>query len=115
MANRPREVGTRYENETLALLQKIWPDAHRTSAGSFSHDITGLPIIVECKHRKTWAIRDWVRKCRTHEPFRWAIFAGDGDRRLADSVGDVMVVDRAFGLELLECWDALTWTRKEDD
>ncbi len=126
-----KKIGNAFELVVVRLIRsavsKKYSDSicYRTPASGGHYIIGGADITiapklrkifdfaVECKHRKTWAIRDWIRKCRQHEPFRWVIFAGDGDRRLSDSVGDVMVVDRQFGLELLDCWNDLTWTRKD--
>ncbi|HEY8058751.1 MAG TPA: hypothetical protein VID94_08360 [Acidimicrobiales bacterium] len=101
--NRSKAKGTAYENELLADLRKIWPAADRAKAGNESCDFVGIPFPIEAKHRKAWDLRTWIRKIRkVSTDGCWAIFAADGDRRLATSIGDVMVVDREFGMMLLE-------------
>lgn len=115
MSNPSRQKGTRYESDLLADLQKIWPDIVRSSSSTFSNDFTG-PFPIEAKHRKSWAIKDWIRKISripehregpffvTGEWKRWAIFMADGDRRLVDAVPDTVAIPRGFALELFACW-----------
>ena len=122
--NPSKAKGTSYENELLPELRRIFgPGVDRAKAGNESNDFHGVPIPVEAKHRKVWDLKTWVRKIRalTFRPGiqedglaglpphdyiddRWAIFAADGDRRRAESIGDVMVVSRKFGMELLDAW-----------
>ena len=82
-----RAKGTKFENEVLLGLRRVWPDA------------------VEAKHRKRWAIPDWVRKLRAvaGDDDRWALVVASGDRRAKDS-STLMIVDWSFGQDLLEAW-----------
>ena len=108
MANPSRAKGTAFENEVLAALQEIWPDAARAKAGNPSDDFTGVPLPVEAKHRRQWDIRTWVRKIRAvADGHQWAIVAADGDRRMSMSPGTVAIVDAEFLYELLEAWALL--------
>lgn len=109
MANPSKAKGTAYENELLFDLRRIWPEADRAKTNNPSNDFHGVPFPIEAKHRHRWDLKDWARKIRRvalHGPsgIAWAIFVADGDRRTADSAPDVMVVDRRFGMELLEAW-----------
>lgn len=105
MSNPAKSKGTSFENEVVELLRPIWPQADRAKAGNPSCDVIGVPIPVEAKHRKAWDLKGWVRKIRAVAPtHRWAIFAADGDRRKAESVGTLMVIDAQFGAELLAHW-----------
>jgi len=103
--SKARQKGTKFENELLEGLRKIWPDADRAKAGNPSNDFHGLPFPVEAKHRKTWAIPEWVRRIRAVAggDHRWALVVASGDRRKADS-STIMVVDWEFGQELLKGW-----------
>lgn len=101
-----RAKGTKFENEVLEGLQRIWPDTDRAKAGNPSNDFHGPPFPVEAKHRKRWEIPKWVRALRgaAGGGDQWALVVAAGDRRAADSAGTLMVVDWAFGQELLEAW-----------
>lgn len=104
MANPSKARGTRYENEVLDLVREIWPDADRAKTNNPTCDIVGTDLnALECKHRKTWSIPEWVRKIREKGP-QWALFIGDGDRRRASSAGDIVVFSREFAIELLDLW-----------
>lgn len=101
-----RAKGTKFENEVLLGLRRVWPDADRAKAGNPSNDFHGVPFPVEAKHRKRWAIPDWVRKLRAvaGDDDRWALVVASGDRRAKDS-STLMIVDWSFGQDLLEAWE----------
>lgn len=103
MANPSKRKGTEYENEVLDLVHDIWPNVDRRPPGSPSCDLINTgDVVIECKHTKTWCFPEWVRKVRARAGNNpWAIFAGHGDRRSKTSVGDVVVFDREFAVELL--------------
>lgn len=111
--NPAKRKGTAFENELLVHLRGIFgSQVDRAKANNLSNDFTGIGFPIEAKHRKTWDLRGWIRKIRpvaadAADPDLWAIFAADGDRRRADSVGTVMVVDARFGIELLALWALL--------
>ena len=108
MSNPSKAKGTAFENEVLAALQEIWPEADRAKANNKCDDFSGVPFPVEAKHRKQWDIREWVRKIReVSSSYQWAIVAADGDRRLSKSPGTVAIVDAEFLYELLEAWSLL--------
>jgi hypothetical protein len=111
MANPPRKKGTAYENKVLVQVRRIWPDADRAKAGNVSCDIVGTDLdAVECKHRQIWAVKEWVRNIRKVSPRgRWALFISDGDRRRADSAGEVVVFPADFAHELLDTWNDLQY------
>lgn len=115
MSNPSKAKGTAEENRILERhIRPIWPQADRAKAGNQSNDIVGVPFPIEVKHRKTWALRDWVRKVTAvSDDGRWAVFAGDGDRRLSSSIGTVMIVDANFGTELLHAWNDVRTTKVE--
>ncbi len=104
--SKARAKGTKFENEVLAGLQTIWPDADRAKAGNPSNDFHGTPFPIEAKHRKRWEIPKWVRLLRgaAGGDDRWALVVASGDRREAESPGTLMVVDWEFGQELLRRW-----------
>ena len=104
--SKARAKGTKFENEVLAGLQTIWPDADRAKAGNPSNDFHGTPFPIEAKHRKRWEIPKWVRLLRgaAGGGDRWALVVASGDRREAESPGTLMVVDWEFGQELLRRW-----------
>lgn len=106
MSNPSKKRGTAYETALLADLRTIWPGADRAKAGNESCDFVGTATVtIEAKHRKVWDLRTWIRKIRAVSDGPWVIFAADGDRRLSSSVGEVMVVDKDFGLTLLAAWN----------
>lgn len=102
MVNRPKAKGTGYENEVLSRLLPIFPEARRTAPGTPSCDIVAGVLPVECKHCSRWDIRDWVRKLNKQEEF-WLLFVADGDRRVKDSPGEIVVMPPGLALRLLEC------------
>ncbi len=110
MSNPSKAKGTHGENEIVALLHAVGlEDAHRSEAGKQSWDIRGVgDWIIEVKYRKRWDLFKWIRAIRHVSDHRdeWAIFAIHGDRRTAAGaeVGAVMVVDAAFGAELIKHW-----------
>jgi hypothetical protein len=101
--NPPKQKGTKFENELLAHLQQVWPDADRAKTNNPSNDFAGIPFPVEAKHRKTWQIPAWCRALvNVSSDGRWALVAAAGDRRKADAQPTVMVLPLDFGMELLE-------------
>lgn len=99
VANPPKAKGTAFENEVLERVRRIWPDADRAKAGNESHDIVGAGgYVIECKHRRAWALFSWVPKVRRvalSKGAPWIIVAAHGDRRSSPGreVGTVAIVD----------------------
>ena len=108
MSNPSKSKGTAFETKLLEKLQVIWPRLTRAAASSWSNDYTG-PFPIEAKKRKTWAIPEWVRKLRrraTHDRTgnQWCLFVSPGDLRKEADLGDIMIVDADFGIDLLDAW-----------
>lgn len=110
MSNPSKSKGTEYENNVLRDLQDIWGmGVKRAQPNNPSNDFHGQPFPVEAKKRKTWLLKDWIRKIekvsdRSTIPVEWAIFVSDYDQRLATSVPDVVIFPRDFAVELLESY-----------
>ena len=106
MANPAKAKGTRFENEVLELLRRVWPSADRAKAGNPSNDFHGIPFPVEAKHRKRWEIPKWVGGLRqvAGGDDRWALVVASGDRR-SEGGSTVVVFDINFAMELLGCWE----------
>mgnify|MGYP003151741500 CR=1 FL=1 len=103
MANPSKSKGTKFENELLLQLQKVWPEADRAKANNKSNDFHGVPFPVEAKHRKSWAIPAWCRALESvSDDGRWALVAAAGDRRSATAPPTIMVLPLEFGIELLK-------------
>lgn len=107
MSNPSKAKGTSFENEVLAELRTVFPNADRAKAGNESCDFSGTGAwVFEAKHRKVWDFRTWIHKIRKVSTAGfWAIFAADGDRRKTSSVGNIVMIEQDTFLILLECWE----------
>ena len=107
MSNPSKAKGTRYEVELLAKLREVFgPQVERSPLKGIldAGDYVGVPFPIEAKNTKVLLIPDWVRRLRLLEAKPFALFCSGGDRRRKNTPGELMIVDAAFGLYLLQLY-----------
>lgn len=63
--SKSRAAGTYFENRVVAFLNENgFPEAKRTEFSSPLGDITGLPIVLECKNQKAMTLPTWLDQAR---------------------------------------------------
>jgi hypothetical protein len=69
VSNPSKQKGTAAETAVVAYLRGIWPHAERrTLSGQYDKgDVSpgnGLPVVVEVKAHKTYALSEWIDELR---------------------------------------------------
>ena len=62
--SKTRAKGTAFEVDVVSFILKWFPDAKRTEFSSPLGDITGTPIVLECKNQKAMTLPAWLDQAR---------------------------------------------------